>query len=327
MDRNAMRSVVALAVSAGAAGALLYLAVAAGGFGAVLLGYLAPLPLFLIGLWAGATAAALAGLVGAILTAILTGSDLAPLAFLATAAIPAALVSATALRETAGGDAGDEDDFVQGRPGDALMALVAVAAVSFVAAVLLASGEDGGLKGMLSRALASILAQLAGLGRSPGSEVETLGSEAMWMTPALPGIIATSWMLMTVVNGVLAQGALLRFGLNRRPSMRFADLALPRWVPAAFGAAVAGALVLPDPMGFWAVNFALILATPLIFAGLAVAHAFAESRSARPALLVAFYVFLFVFGWPIALLVGLGVIETWTGLSRRLRARRPGRED
>ena len=249
------------------------------------------------------------------------------MAFLATAAIPAVLVSATALRETAGDGDGGEADFVQGRPGDALMALAAVAAVSFIVAAVLASGEEGGLKGLLGRALASALAQLAGLGRSPGPEFGSLGSDAMWMTPALPGIVAASWMLMTVVNGALAQGVLLRFRLNRRPSMRFADLALPRWVPAAFGAAGGGALLLPDPLGFWAINCALILGTPLIFAGLAVAHAFAESRSARPALLVAFYVFLFVFGWPIALLVGLGVIETWTGLSRRLRARWKGRED
>jgi hypothetical protein len=325
MDRNAMSNVVAFAALAGGSAALLYLAVTGGGAAGVVLGYLAPLPLFLTGLWAGATAAALAGMIGAILTAALTGSDLAPLAFLATAALPAVLTAATALRETAetGDDAAESR---WGRPGQTLTALVGVAAAGFFLAVLFAAGEEGGLKGATSRALTSVLKQLSELGQAPGSEALS-GDAALWLAPALPGLVAVSWMLMSVVNGVLAQGVLARFGLNRRPSMRFADLTLPRRLSAAFGAAAAAALFLPDPLGFWGVNIALILATPLVFAGLATAHAFAEGRAARPALLVAFYVFLFIFGWPIALLVGLGVIETWTGLSRRLRARRLGRED
>lgn len=317
MNRNDLGRVVTFAAIAGGAAAMLYLAVTAGGFGAVVLGYLAPLPLFVVGLWAGATAAALAGVLGAMLTAALTGSDVAPLTFLATAALPAALVAATALRD------GPDGEVVRGNPGDALTALAGAAALGFFLAVIFASGEEGGLKAVLAGVLGSVLAQLAELGGAAGPE----SSEALWLAPALPGIVAASWMLMTTVNALLAQTLLTRFGRNRGPAMRFADLALPRALPAVFGAATAAGLLLPDPLGFWAVNLALIFAVPLFFAGLATAHAFAESRSARTPLLVAFYVFLFIFGWPIALMVGLGVIETWTGLSRRLRARPPGREN
>lgn len=323
MNRNTMSGVVAMAALAGAVSALLYLTVAAGGVAAVALGYVAPLPLFAVGLWSGATAAGLAGMLGAIMVVLGTGSDLAPLTYLATAAFPAALVSAAALRET-GGDGVESQ--ARGGPATALMALVLAAVVGFALASLLAAGQPGGLEGVLSRALETILAQLDELGQTPGG-MASLGGDTSWLAPALPGMIAVSWMLMSVVNGVLAQGLLTRFGCNRRPGMRLAELVLPRWVPAAFGVAVAVALLVPDPFGFWGISLGLILATPLIFAGLAVVHAFAEGRSARPALLVAFYVFLFIFGWPIALLVGLGVIETWTGLSRRLRARRLGRED
>lgn len=324
MNRNSLSGVVAMAALAGGLSALLYLAVAAGGLAAAALGYVAPLPLFAVGLWSGATAAGLAGVIGAMLVVFGTGSDLAPLTFIATAAFPAALIAAAAMRETADADGAAAQAW--GSPGSALMALAVSAATAFVLASLLAAGQPGGLEGVLSRALDTVLAQLQELGQTPGG-VERLGGETSWMTPALPGMIAVSWMLMSVVNGALAQGLLTRFGLNRRPGMRLAALALPRWVPAVFGACVAGALLVPDPFGFWATNLALILAAPLAFAGLAVVHAFAEGRSARPALLVAFYVFLFIFGWPIALMVGLGVIETWTGLSRRLRARRTGRED
>lgn len=324
-----MSNVVAFAALAGGSAAFLYLTVTGGGAAGVVLGYLAPLPLFLTGLWAGATAATLAGMIGAILTAVLTGSDLAPLAFLATAALPAALTAATALRRTDGDEDAAESRAAEsrwGRPGEVLAALTGVAAAGFFLAVLFAAGEEGGLKGAAARALTSVLKQLSELGQAPGSEALS-GDAALWLAPALPGLVAVSWMLMSVVNGLLAQGVLTRFGLNRRPPMGFADLTLSRRLSAAFGAAAAAAVFLPDPFGFWGVNMALILATPLVFAGLATAHAFAEGRAARPALLVAFYVFLFIFGWPIALLVGLGVIETWTGLSRRLRARRLRRED
>lgn len=324
MNRNSLTGVVAMAAMAGGLSALMYLTVAAGGMAAVALGYVAPLPLFAVGLWSGATAAGLAGMIGAILVVLGTGSDIAPLTFIATAAFPAALISAAALRESASGAEGEGQAW--GDPGGVLMALFVSAAVGFVLASLLAAGQPGGLEGVLGRALDTILAQLDELGQTPGG-VTRMGGEASWMTPALPGLIAVSWMLMSVVNGALAQGALTRFGLNRRPGMRLAELALPRWVPAAFGGCLAVGVLAPDPFGFWAVNLALMLAFALAFAGLAVVHAFAEGRSARPALLVAFYVFLFIFGWPIALLVGLGVIETWTGLSRRLRARRSDRED
>ena len=323
MNRNSLSGVVAMAAIAGGLSAFMYLTVAAGGMAAVALGYVAPLPLFAVGLWSGATAAGLAGMIGAIMVALGTGSDIAPLTFIVTAAVPAALISAAAIRETAGVD---DDAVAWGAPGTALTALFFAGVAGFVLASLLAAGQPGGLEGVLGRALDGILAQLDGLGQTPGG-VSPMGGEASWMTPALPGLIAVSWMLMSVVNGALAQGALTRFGLNRRPGMRLAELALPRWFPAAFGGCVAVAVTAPDPFGFWAVNLALMLAFPLVFAGLAVVHAFAASRSARPALLVAFYVFLFIFGWPIALLVGLGVIETWTGLSRRLRARPSDRED
>lgn len=323
MQRRSATGVIALAVAAGGISALLYLAVVAGGFGAVLLGYLAPLPLFLAGLSAGATAAALAAMIGAMLTAGLSGSDVAPLTFLGTAALPAVLVAAAALRSRTG----DDGETRWSPPGDALMVLTATALGAFALAVVVAAGVDGGLEAVVRRALETVLAGLADMGGASLPADGPMLQDGGWLTSALPGFVAVSWMLMAVVNAVLAQGALTRFGRNLRPAMRFADLSAPRGVSVGFGAALAGAMLLPAPLGFWAVNVALILAVPLLFAGLAVAHAVAERRSAPAALLVAFYVFLFIFGWPIALMVGLGVIETWMGLSRRLRAGRPGQED
>jgi hypothetical protein len=154
-----------------------------------------------------------------------------------------------------------------------------------------------------------------------------LEPDTFWIAPALPGFVVISWLTMTIVNGALAQGVLMRFGRNRRPPMRLDDIDLPRWSAPAFVALVAGASVAPDPVGFAALNMALILAVPMAFAGLSVVHAAARSRSARMPILIGFYMCLFLFGWPIVLVVGLGMIEQWMGLRRRFRPASPHQED
>jgi hypothetical protein len=143
----------------------------------------------------------------------------------------------------------------------------------------------------------------------------------------MPGLVVVSWLLMTIINGALAQGLLMRFSRNRRPPMRVTGVELPGWLPLAFALAAGLAAVLPDTAGFLALNVALVLAVPFGFAGLAVVHAFAGRQKARVALLVGFYLFLFLFGWPILVLVGLGVIEQWIGLRRRWANAGPDQED
>ena len=147
------------------------------------------------------------------------------------------------------------------------------------------------------------------------------------MAEVLPGFAVISWLVMTIVNGALAQGVLMRFSRNRRPAMRLDDVELPRWLATAFLLAMVAASLASDPVAFLAVNAALVLALPFAFAGLSVVHVFARSRSAKLPILIGFYMFLFLFGWPIVLMVGLGMIEQWIGLRRRLRPAGPDQED
>ena len=37
----------------------------------------------------------------------------------------------------------------------------------------------------------------------------------------IPGVVAASWMVTTVANAALAQGLLVRFGANWRPSRKW----------------------------------------------------------------------------------------------------------
>jgi hypothetical protein len=201
------------------------------------------------------------------------------------------------------------------------MGLTGLGGAAFLAALVLALGEPNGLEGVVQRAMAGMAAQILAQGDAAPEP------EAFWIASALPGFVVISWLSMTIVNGALAQGALMRFGRNRRPPMRLVDIDLPRWTAPAFLTLVAGASVAPDPVGFIALNMALILAVPIAFAGLSVVHAVARSRSAKTPILVGFYMFLFLFGWPIVLMVGLGMIEQWMGLRRRFRPAGPHQED
>lgn len=319
----ALTAPLALAVLGGLISAFFYLAVLFGGFGALILGYLAPLPLFAAGLSAGASAALLAGLAGAVAVMVASsGSVLVPLTYLVTAAAPAVLVCRQVLlaRAIAGDGPGGGLEWYP--PGRTLMGLVGMGVAALLAAAVLTLDQPGGLEGVVRRILARIAEPVFSAQGQAAPD-----PDAMWMAAALPGLVVVSWLTMTIVNAVLAQGALMRFGRNRRPAMRLVDLDLPWWLAPGFLGAILAASVLPDPLGFLALNLALILTVPFAFAGLSVVHAFARRRSARVPILIGFYLFLFLFGWPILLLVGLGMIEQWIGLRRRLTAAGPGQED
>lgn len=310
---------LAISFVGGLVSAFFYLAVLFGGFGALILGYLAPFPLFLAGLWAGVPAVAIAGAAGtAAVLAVSSGSLLVALSYLVTGAVPAVLVVRQAMLARTAPDGGLE----WYPPGRVLIGLTGMGIAAFLAATALTLDQPGGLEGVMRRILARMAEPVFSAQGQPAP-----GPEAIWVAAALPGLVAVSWVTMTIVNAVLAQGVLMRFGRNRRPPMRLVDLELPRWLAPAFLVAVAAASFGPDPLDFLGLNAALVLTVPFAFAGLSVVHAFARRRSARVPVLVGFYLFLFLFGWPILLLVGLGMIEQWIGLRRRLTAAAPGRED
>ncbi|HYG85182.1 MAG TPA: DUF2232 domain-containing protein [Azospirillum sp.] len=312
-----MPTALVAALGGGVVSALLYVSVVFAGVGALILGYLAPLPLFLVGLWVGTAGTGIAGAAGAVAVLAATGSFMGVLGYVLTGAVPAAFVVRQALRARQTGS-GDVEWYP---PGLLLLGLTGFGVAAFFIAVVLALGEPGGLEGMVRRTLQGMARQFVAPGEAPPSP------EAFWLAPALPGLVVVSWLTMTIVNAALAQGLLMRFGRNRRPPMRLAEMELPGWVVLAFAGMVAAAAVLPDGMGFLALNVALVLSLPFGLAGLSVVHAFAQRQSAKVALLVGFYLFLFLFGWPILLLIGLGVIEQWIGLRRRWARVGPDQED
>jgi hypothetical protein len=302
-----MLQTMGAAAAGGLISALLYLLVATGGMGGLMLGYLAPLPIFAAGFGLGRNAVAMAAVVGAAGTAVLSGSGFTVLAYALTVALPVVVTVRSAILVRTGED-GKPEWFP---PGRLLVRQAGLAIAGLLAAAVLASGEPDGLEGVLRAALSELGRVLAQADTGLDQELAIV-----WVSSIVPGLTGVSWLVMMAVNGLLAQGVLTRLKLAIRPTPCLRDIELPRWTDIAFAVCVAGAF-LPDPFGFVALNAALILGSLFGFTGLATVHAYARSRPSRPVLLGAFYAVVILLGWPILLVIGLGLIEQWMGLRRR----------
>ena len=296
---------VAVAAACGAVAGCLYLAVVFGTPGALVLVYLTQLPLFLAGLWFGAGAAATAGLCGALV--LLATSDLLGAAvFGALNAAPVTLLVRQALLARRR----DDGTLAWYPPGLLTAWLTAIALAGIAAALLLLGGPDA-----LLAALRGVVSQV--LDRVAQRPIPNRDQIAEGLAMLIPGIVAASWMIMATVNASLAQGILARFGLNWRPRLDLAELALPLWLPIALGASAAAAAA-GGAWRFIGINMMIALSVAFCLAGLAVLHA-AVRRLRQPGMaLLCFYVAAMLFGWPFLIVAVLGLLENWLGLRRRL---------
>jgi hypothetical protein len=281
-----------------------YLLVLAGSTGSMILVYLAQLPLFAAGLWLGTGAAAAAGLIAALILAG-AGNLLASGLFAALNIVPVVLlVRQSLLFRTAPGNA------VEWYPPGLLTAWLTGLGLVVAAVTFVFFGGPQGMQAALREALAPVL------DRRLGEITPEIDELLAFVAFIFPGIIATSWMVMTASNGILAQGLLARFGASWRPSPDLAALSLPMWIPVLVAVA-SGATLLGGTARFIGVNVLIVLAVPFCLAGLAVLHAVAR-RFPRPAVtLTVFYLLAGVLGWPLLLIALLGLLDSPLGLRRR----------
>src|SRR5476649_267881 len=210
---------LAMAIACGLVAALFYLSVLTGSLGALILVNLVQLPLFIAGLSLGAKAALVAGATATLATAV-GGGVLAGVAMLLTGVAPVACIVVQALRRSgssAGPKAGD-DDGKWSAPGSLVVCLVALGGAPIVVAMLALAGEPGGFRGAVHDFVAGQLATLlADAAPNLPAAAQRSATVADLIAPVFPAVAAASWVAMIAINGVLAQGALTRFSLNRRP--------------------------------------------------------------------------------------------------------------
>ena len=286
-----------------------YLLVLTGSTGSMILVYLAQLPLFAAGLWLGNGASVSAGFVAAL---ILGGAGSLPAAalFATLNVVPVILlVRQSLLARTAPGNAVD-GTAVEWYPPGLLTAWLTGLGLAAATVTFVFFGGPQGAQAALREVLAPTL------DRHLGEIASELDELLAFVAFILPGIIATSWMVMTATNGCLAQGLLGRFGASWRPSPDLTALGLPMWIPVLLAFAAAATLF-GGTARFIGVNVMIVLTVPFCLAGLAVLHTVAR-RFPRPAVtLVAFYLLAGFLGWPLLLIALMGLLDSPLGLRRR----------
>ena len=249
------------AAGAGLLSAVLYGAILTGSVGAMFLAYLAQLPLFLIGLWLGASGVAIAGGVALAAVALLGGVFLALLYCIIDVAPALALTYLMQLNRMR--DDGKREFLPL---GPMVAALVAGAALVFLTVWLFWAGEPGGLEGAMRQLVDDRLrAVFEEVGVRPG----TVNS----LSVAMPAVMAIWWIALTVGNAALAHALLRRTGRNFRAWPKMADLELPQWLMGALAIALLGG-VMPGVAGFVGANLTLIFVLAYTLAGLGVSVMF-----------------------------------------------------
>jgi uncharacterized protein YybS (DUF2232 family) len=307
-----------LAVIGGLVGGLLFGAVLAGGVGGFILCWMAPLPLFLVGLRLGPRAAVIAGLTGTIaLTVVEPALGLSFALLIALPVIGLAALAVIAARDRAA--------------GLLVTALAIMGLAGFGIAYASATGQEGGLRGASIATIRDALQTAKDLVEEmapdvveipdqPDTVIERAGEQ-------LPGMVAAIWMVVLAGNGILAEGALAGFGGGLVPAPSMAGITVPRAISIVLGASLAAALLAKGEIAFIGTSLAEIVSVPLVFGGLGVVHAALARHKSRTMLLTVFYALILGLGFTIILVVILGVIEQWVGLRRRFAgAPRQGEE-
>jgi hypothetical protein len=300
-----MPQAIGFSVLAGLVSSTLFLSLSSGLPGMVLLAYFVQLPLLFVGFSMGLAASLLAAAGGVVVCGLIAGAVAAAMFALVQAA-PALMVIRQALLSR------QQDGRIEWYPpGLVLAQLTALAAGAIALAFFLLLGQPDGLRGVVGEFLSS---SLAGLGAAEMA-IEDGPVLERWLF-LFPGLMAASWLVMVVLNAVLAQAIAVRIGRNRRPTPQLSEVELPGWLWPAMAVAALLA-VLGEGPGFLGRSLLIVLVVPYVFLGLAVIHAAARRFSHRRLALGVFYGAMMLLGWPILAVLLLGFIEDWAHVRQR----------
>jgi len=310
--------------AAALASALMYLSTILGSFGAILLAFLSPLPLFALSLsrgWmAGLTATLVAGAI-----VLLAANPMAAMFFVIISGLPAVLLPSKALLARPLNDDPESTDLEWYPAGMLVMWLTALPAVGLLVAVLISGLQGPGLEAIVRAEVEAMFTAMGtaseGLFALPPEQLDA----AKNLTVAIfPGIAGLQWSMLTLVNGLLAQGALARFDANLRPSPRMQDIRLPVWAPFPLAITALAAMLAEGSLGYLGWNAVPILCLPFFLSGLGLIHALAGAPNDKRWLLYATYTLMVLsFILPAlqivwVLLVFAGLLDHWADLKGRI---------
>jgi len=302
-----MQKNMIIAVSGGGLSAVASMAFLTGTPGALFFAYLATLPIFMVAFSMGPVAATVAGLSGFVFAALLGGTLSAGI-YGMVHALPAWLVSRQSLLQSTTPN-GQANWF----PVGSILGSLSLFCAGFLTGTgLFVMSNVDTLRDMVGQYLHEAFSFMA-----PAMTGAELQAVVDMLASIFPGAMGASWVLMLVINALVAQSVLVRLGKNLRPSPRLADMILPQWLAWPMVIMAAIGLLASGDIRYVAQNAAIVLAVPYFFLGIAVVHWAVRRLTFATPLLVGFYLILFLSGWALLLVAALGMAEQWAGLRDR----------
>jgi hypothetical protein len=318
-----MIAIVLIAMAAGCASALMFASIVSGALISLLLFYLAPLPLMMAALGWGPLSATIGGISAATGLGAIFGLPYC-IAFVLTVALPAWWLGHLALlgRPVANGVpsgngaspvAPDLEWYPVGR---ILIWITGFAALTTMAALLTLGTDAAAITGALRRGLLRIIGQSD---PATSAEVEQRIDALVAIAPAAAALVA---MLTLTLNLWLAAKITATSARLHRPWPDLKSAALPPMTLAALCVAIAfcfagGLLAILGQI----VTAALMMA--YAFTGFAVLHTLTLASKNRAIWLCCTYALVMVIGWPILVMVALGLADAIFGFRQRYLQRRP----
>lgn len=311
-------STLLIAVVSGLASALLFAGLVLQSTSAISLALAAPIPIAIASLGWGSVAGFIAAAVAGMTIYAIALSGPSALTLFGTMALPMAVAGhlaglarptieplpangAASARKTGG----DLDWYPLGR------VLLAIAAMAIVACLFL-----GWLLGYDPDAFVPAVVEALGEGGGPGMETlsETQLREFAELVIALVPYVQPALLTITLVGGLYLGAAVVRVsGRLPRPKDDIPSAThLPKMTLLVFGVAVAATFV-GGSIGLAAAVFVGALGGAFTLVGLASLHRRTRGRPGRGLVLFTTYAAILLLSLPIALLLALGLFETWRG--------------
>ena len=267
--------------------------------GLILFSYLASLPLFLIGLGMGLRPLYGAGLIATLLVFIITQPLLGLEFFIFSVLGPVFLVNRALLnRKTSEGK-------VSWYPSSFLLRDITL--ISGAVMLLALGGYLYFIQGSDIHSLVKTFLKAF----DPQGQMGNLEPMLLIIFPLLPGFIAFSWIIMMLANAALAQGLLVRFNRNLRPTPSFIDLEVPHNFLILLGISLLLSLIGVGSLELVGKNATFILTFPFLLTGLGLVHQWLHKTRFPTIALTIFYVILFLFFWLGLFVILLGILKPW----------------
>ncbi len=267
---------------------------------------LSVVPLFLSGLGWGLMNASISVVTGAVIAGLFV-DPMFSLTYVVTCGLPVLAIIRQALLWR------EDDNKIIWYPASGLMVcwVLVCIALSCMAAFLLYMNDE--LRADLIRQFDLIVSHIQKQG---AMFAEITAEELVWLMPRFFGPF---WGILLLASGCLAQGLLVRFKKNLRPSPEFSGFAMPKWSALAAIVSIGASLAIGQS---GPVIGAIVVTLEIAFflQGMAVIHTVSKNWSYRSLVLTAVYLIMILMFWPAMVIALLGLVDSWLNFRSRLQA-------